>query len=292
MQDGSRDEPRTSLSEPALRDCVRCFQQRRANIRGAAAAYPIAARPDQFLNSICKTRTSSRLGDAAAPEIVPDSVVVGPCTQLRAQLVLRGKPDVFTIEFRPAGFHRLFRMPMEGFADQAFEARSVIGPKLGDLEQKLACASSFGERACAASAFLLECLAERSGGDAVAAVANRFLSEQGALGVGDAAAEAGLSVRQFERRFSEQVGVPPKLYAASSGSTLPLKPRLARRDDYGPTLRTVSAITTRCTWSGISRIYRRESDSLHPAPRRDGGVVGLKSRSLSRARPPIDWQNH
>ena len=49
--------------------------------------------------------------------------------------------------------------------------------------------------------------------DAVAAVANRFLSERGALGVADAAAEAGLSVRQFERRFSEQVGVPPKLYA-------------------------------------------------------------------------------
>jgi transcriptional regulator GlxA family with amidase domain len=38
-------------------------------------------------------------------------------------------------------------------------------------------------------------------------------SERGALGVGDAAAGAGLSMRQFERRFSEQVGVSPKLYA-------------------------------------------------------------------------------
>jgi AraC-like DNA-binding protein len=104
-------------------------------------------------------------------------------------------------------------MPMDEFADQAFEARSVIGPKLGNFEQRLACASSIGERAWLATAFLLECLAERSGGDAVAAIANRFLSERGALGVGDAATEAGLSVRQFERRFSEQVGVPPKLYA-------------------------------------------------------------------------------
>jgi hypothetical protein len=127
--------------------------------------------------------------------------------------VLCGKLEVFTIQFRPAGFHRLFRMPMEEFADQAFEARSVIGPKFPDFEQKLSCASSFEERACVASAFLLECLTERSGGDSVAALANRFLSERGALGVGDAAAEAGLSVRQFERRFIEQVGVPPKLYA-------------------------------------------------------------------------------
>jgi methylphosphotriester-DNA--protein-cysteine methyltransferase len=198
---------------PQLRDCVRCFQQRRAHILGAAAAYPIAARPDQFLEFYLRDPYIVRRRDAAAPEIVPHSVVVGPCTQLRAQLVLCGKLDVFTIQFRPAGFHRLFRMPMDEFADQAFEARSVIGPKLGDFEQQLACTSSFGERACVASAFLLGCLADRSGGDAVATVANRFLSEPGALGVADAAAEAGLSVRQFERRFSEQVGVPPKLYA-------------------------------------------------------------------------------
>jgi AraC-like DNA-binding protein len=198
--------------EPALRDCVRCFQQRRANIRGAAAAYPIAARPDQFLEFYLQEPYVVRIRDAVGPEIVPRSVVVGPCTQPRAQLVLRGNLDVFTIQFRPAGFHRLFRMPMDEFVDQAFEARSVIGPKLGDFEQKLACASSFEERACVASAFLLKCVTERSRGDAVAAVADRFLSERGALGVGDAAAEAGLSVRQFERRFSEQVGVAPKLY--------------------------------------------------------------------------------
>ena len=35
---------------------------------------------------------------AAAPEIVPHSVVVGPCTQPRAQLVLCGKLDVFTMQ--------------------------------------------------------------------------------------------------------------------------------------------------------------------------------------------------
>jgi AraC-like DNA-binding protein len=197
---------------PALRDCVGCFQQRRAHIPGAGAVYPIAARPDQFLEFYLQDPYIVRIGNAAAPEVVPRSVVVGPCTQPRAQLVLCGNLDVFTIQFRPAGFHRLFRTPMDEFADQAFEARSVIGLKLGDLEQKLACASSFGERACVASDFLFDCLTGRPGGDAVAAVANRFLSERGALGVGDAAAEAGLSVRQFERRFSEQVGVPPKLY--------------------------------------------------------------------------------
>ena len=198
---------------PQLRDYVRYFQQRRADIRGAPTVYPIAARPDQFLELYLQDPYMVRIGEGAAPEIVSRSVVVGPCTRPRAQLVLRGQIDVLTIQFRPAGFHRLFRIPMDEFADQAFDAQLVIGPKFRDFEEKLACASCFEERSCVASTFLLECLTERSGGDAVAAVANPFLSERGVLGIADAAAEVGLSVRQFERRFSEQVGVPPKLYA-------------------------------------------------------------------------------
>jgi transcriptional regulator GlxA family with amidase domain len=45
--------------------------------------------------------------------------------------------------------------------------------------------------------------------DAVAAVANRFLPKRDAFRVDNAAASAGLSVRQFERRFAEQVAFRP-----------------------------------------------------------------------------------
>jgi AraC-like DNA-binding protein len=51
------------------------------------------------------------------------------------------------------------------------------------------------------------------GNDAVTATANRLLLEHSALRVDDAAASAGMSIRQFERRFAEQVGLPPKRYA-------------------------------------------------------------------------------
>ena len=102
---------------PPLRDCIRCFQQRRANIRGTPTVYPIAARPDQFLEFYLQDPYIVRIGDGAAPEIVPHSVVVGPSTQRRAQLVLRGKLDVFTIQFRvpPAVSHADGRVCQPGF---------------------------------------------------------------------------------------------------------------------------------------------------------------------------------
>ena len=71
----------------------------------------------------------------------------------------------------------------------------------------------FPERTRIATEFLLRHPNRPTTLNAVAKVANEFLIEKGALRIADAAEHAGLSVRQFERVFCEQVGIPPKLYA-------------------------------------------------------------------------------
>jgi AraC-like DNA-binding protein len=63
-----------------------------------------------------------------------------------------------------------------------------------------------------ATGFLLAQVARRNKPDAVAAMAKRFLQEPGALRIDEAAASADLSIRQFDRKFREQVGITPKLY--------------------------------------------------------------------------------
>jgi AraC-like DNA-binding protein len=197
----------------ALDDYIRYFQQREAHIATAAVVYPIAARPEQILEFHLQERYLVRVCESGAQDVTPRAVVVGPCTFRRAELVLRGRYDVFTIHFHASGFHRLFRVPMAELADRAYDARSVIGPIVSEIEQRLADASNFQEHIHVATDFLLRHLSGRASPDVFAAVANRFILERGALRVDDAAANAELSVRQFERRFPEHVGLSPKLYA-------------------------------------------------------------------------------
>lgn len=197
----------------ALRDHVRYFQQREAQLTATTLIYPIAARPEMILEFYLQERYLVRLCESGAQDLAPRAVVVGPCTCRRAELVLHGRFDVFTIHFQASGFHRLFRVPMTELTDRAYDAQSVIGPVVSEIEQKLAEASNFQERIGLASEFLLQRLRACAWPDAVTAVVNRFLLERGALRVDDAAASAGLSVRQFERRFAEHVGLPPKRYA-------------------------------------------------------------------------------
>jgi AraC-like DNA-binding protein len=225
---------------PPLRDHVRCFQQRRAKIGDTPIVYPITARTDQFLEFYLQGRYVVRFGEAGRQELAPRAVVVGPSTRRLADLVLRAELDVFTVQCGPAGFYKLFGTPMNDFADQAYDAHSVIGPVLAELEQRLADASSFEERTCVAGDFLRQRLDEIGRPDGVSEFADRFLVGRGAISVGDAALKAGLSVRQFERRFCRQVGVAPKLYA-----------RIVRFN----TALAAKASTTRRQWTDIAHAF-------------------------------------
>ena len=197
----------------AIRDCVRCYQQRRACISGAPVIFPIAARTEQFLEFYLKGRYLVRSVETGASERAPRAVVVGPRTCPSLELILRDELEVFTIQFQPAGFFGLFRTPMRDLADRAYEARSVIGPLASNLEQRLGEATSFLERTRIAEELLTSRLAEQGSPDPVSVVASRFLGKRGRLSVDEGAASAGLNVRQFERRFALQVGLTPKPYA-------------------------------------------------------------------------------
>jgi AraC-like DNA-binding protein len=198
----------------ALRDYVRRFEQRDAEVGGPAVIYPIAARPDQFLEFYHQDPYMIHFRESGARDLAPRAVVVGPSTYRRVELVLHGRLETFTIHFQPSGFYQLFGVPMPDLTDRAYEARSVLGRCVSGLEQRLANTSNFGERIRVATSFLIRRVMSRSAPpDAVARAANRVLFDRGALRISEVAASAGLSVRQFERRFCEQVGVGPKRYA-------------------------------------------------------------------------------
>jgi AraC-like DNA-binding protein len=213
----------------ALFDYVRYFQQRKANVDAAPVIYPIAARPEQILEFYLEERYLVHSHEAGTRELTPRAVIVGPCTYRRVDLILQGRFDVFTIHFQPSGFHRLFGVSMPDLADRAYDARSILGFVVSEIEQKLAEAASFAQRIRVATDFLQRYVSHRTAPDAVGKVANRFLVERYPC-IRDAAAITALSVRQFERRFCEQVGISPKLYARIVRFHAALDAKLAAAD--------------------------------------------------------------
>jgi AraC-like DNA-binding protein len=117
------------------------------------------------------------------------------------------------IVFQPGALFRLFSIPANLLTDAHFEGRSVLGRSVDDLRSRLGESPSFSERIRIVESCLTRRLTVESTEQSVIDVAKAVLGSRGALRIGAMAESAGLSVRQFERRFASQIGMSPKLFA-------------------------------------------------------------------------------
>jgi AraC-like DNA-binding protein len=104
-------------------------------------------------------------------------------------------------------------LPGEVITNDHFEGEAALGRRLGDLERRLGDVASFSDRVRVANEYLS---AKRPAFDAVSVTAKaaaEVLLRSGRVRVSDLARDTGLGIRQFERRFRYEIGIPPKLYA-------------------------------------------------------------------------------
>ncbi len=218
------------LSQPAhaaIRRFVRSFGQRRVALTGVCVTTPLAARPDQFIEFYLAERYRISVDDGPSA-LAPETAVVGPQTRPGLRLHMSGDIDVFTIRFQPTGFHRLFGVPMPSLADQGFAIGDVLGHAATGLEDAIRDAKDFHARVIAAQQWVERRALRSSRESGLDHAARLLVASRGRTRIDVIADRSGLSLRQFQRRFTAEVGVSPKFYAR----TLRLEAALAAKNRY------------------------------------------------------------
>jgi AraC-like DNA-binding protein len=128
-------------------------------------------------------------------------------------LVMQGRVDAFTIVFQPGGIFKLLSIPAEELTDGDFDGEAVLGRRFGELERRMGDVSLFADRVHIANAYLSARLPAHESAGAIANAAAVLGMNAGCIRVSDLAEAAALGIRQFERRFRYEIGIPPKLYA-------------------------------------------------------------------------------
>lgn len=173
---------------------------------------PLPARPDQFIEFYLQDRYRVSHDDAPAG-LAPEVVVVGPQSYRRTRLFMSGSLNVFTIAFQPGGFHALFGVPMNGLVNQGAPLCDVIGRTANALRDAVMLARDFDGRVAAAEQWIARHMSTASPLDRVGRLAALLHRSGGRLRIDALSRRAGLSDRQFTRRFEAQVGLTPKLFA-------------------------------------------------------------------------------
>jgi methylphosphotriester-DNA--protein-cysteine methyltransferase len=202
----------SALPRPELRAYVRAFAQREIFSSTSDIVEPVFAGLESTLELDFKNTPVVDYVNGVHEVCCPFSVV-GPHTYRRAWIRLRGPVESFGVFFRPLAMWQLFRVPVGLLVNQAYTAEAILGNEVLPLWQRMAECVSFRERVCLMEGYLLRRAANLIDRTEVVSSALHVLRFQGTPSISNLANDAALSVRQFERRFVQEIGMAPKLFA-------------------------------------------------------------------------------
>jgi AraC-like DNA-binding protein len=122
----------------------------------------------------------------------------------------------FAIFLKPLSLWPLFRIPSNIIFNKDFDAEHLLGQGVLHLWSELAECETFQERVLAAEHYLLPFASRARGRTLIAKTAHHMLDRNGAVRIDEIANQARLSVRHYERRFLEEIGLTPKTFARTT----------------------------------------------------------------------------
>jgi len=198
---------------PALGHLIRHYYQVNDSLLGGVSIQPVPARSPQILEFMFGTHYQVRRKDSEVTENVRAVALVGSRTSPSAELFLSGRVDAFTIVFLPGAFSMLFGVPAVELTNGDFNGQEVLGHRINELYARLGEVSAFHDRVHVANGFLTAIRPATESVSAIVKTARAMIRNNGSVRISEIARQTGLGLRQFERRFDQEIGVSPKLYA-------------------------------------------------------------------------------
>ena len=148
--------------------------------------------------------------------LAPKAFVFGGLTPPCGGTSFAGHVLGFAVFLKPISLWRLFGIPSKIMVNREYYAEDLMGRDVLDLWSRMAECATFRQRIRAMEEYLLPFAARARGRTLIMRAAQHMLGCKGAVRIDKIAFHASLSVRQFERRFAEEAGMSPKLFAQTA----------------------------------------------------------------------------
>lgn len=168
----------------------------------------IPARPNCFVQIILTGSHAMADVERGSRQEAPVAGLFGPLTHYHFNMEIPGELRTFSARLQPAAASQLFGVDPGTLVDTFRPLNLPVG-----LFDQLRAAPGFAAMATLVDDWLGQLAKGKRGTDAVTSAANHLRHARGIVSVQELADEAGLSLRQFQRRFQALTGLNPKHYA-------------------------------------------------------------------------------
>lgn len=172
-----------------------------------------APKPEQGITFFVRARPSVVSPLTGEIQVAPPVAIFGQ-QMMRCNVHLPPEFLMFRVHFRPGALFRVLNVPLYEFGEDYIDAELVLGRGVGEVSERLASARSYGEMVEAVEAYLVRLVGRaKQKVLPVDRAAARLMADPLPASLDRMARQACLSPRQFNRKFTERVGVGPKLYS-------------------------------------------------------------------------------
>jgi AraC-like DNA-binding protein len=200
---------------PGLSKFVQVYAQREIERTGALFSQPDSSALEQGIAFNFNGQTTLNRPDGRS-RVAPKAYIFGGLTPPCGSQSFSGHVRSFAVFLKPLSFWPLFRIPSSVLVNKEYDAEDLLEPGILDLWSKLAECRTFQERIFAVEGYLMPVASRAGGRTLIARTAHHMLDRNGAIRISEIADHARLSVRQYERRFLEEVGLTPKTFARTT----------------------------------------------------------------------------
>jgi AraC-like DNA-binding protein len=171
-----------------------------------------APKPEQGITFFVRGRPRIRDPLTGQAREAPSVAIFGQQVK-RCDVHLAHEFLMFRVHFQPGALFRLLGIPLYEFGEDYFDAELVLSSDVRDVTDRLDTAATYTEMVEAVESYLVRSAARATRKVLpVDRAAGRLTADPVHVSLDWLARQAFLSPRQLNRRFTERIGVGPKLY--------------------------------------------------------------------------------
>lgn len=167
---------------------------------------------EQFIIFYIRDSVSVQKSEDSDFVLKPSSMLVGPRLK-RINLALGNDFLVFRVAFQPGGLHRLLGLSMKDMIDEDLDSTLFYDTEIREINERLKEASTYGTIKDTVEVHFLKKLSQIKPACSFDFAVKELVMSGGNASIEKIAALSCLSLRQFERKCDERIGIPPKLFA-------------------------------------------------------------------------------
>lgn len=173
---------------------------------------PYPPTPFQSLMFYCQNPVSMRRSEEEEFDQQPDAILVGPQVS-RVNIRVTRRLRAIRVDFMPGGLYRLLRVPMYELLDGGYNASDFFGSDLKELNAQLCNLTNLEDGKNLVEKFLLQQATGLQQLLPFDSALQIMLQKDGNMAIEQVASLSCLSLKQFERKCKERIGMNPKMYA-------------------------------------------------------------------------------